>query len=269
VTRPEYHEPTDDETPWIKDPHDSRYEARRLFTEALGTFFLVAVTVGAIMVDAKSRGGVPLDAQVVAPGLTVIAVIYSMGSVSGAHINPAITFAYALRRNFPWRRVPGYWAAQCVGAIAAVAALRGTLGHVGQLGLSAPGPGVTGLDAFLFELALTLGLVTVTLGTASGENNVGPNAAIARGGYIVAAGLWAAPITGVSMNPARSLASALLEGRWSHLWIYLAGPLVGTLLAVGIAWVLRGPPTRNADNEAQGSNAPSSSSMPTGSAPPR
>jgi aquaporin Z len=185
-----------------------------------------------------------------------MAVIYSMGSVSGAHINPAVTLAYALRRNFPWRRVPGYWVAQLVGAVLAVAALRGTLGDVGHLGLSTPGAGVSQLSAFLFETGLTLGLIVVTQGTASGQNNVGPNAAIARGGYIAAAGLWAAPITGVSMNPARSFASALLDGQWARLWIYVVGPFTGVALAVAIAWILRGPPSLSADHEAQGDERP-------------
>jgi aquaporin Z len=194
-------------------------------------------------------------AQEVAPGLAIMAIIYSIGSVSGAHVNPAVTFSYALRRNFPWRRVPGYWLAQFVGAICAVGFLRLTLGNLGQLGTSRPGPGVSGLTAFLFELVLTAGLVTVTLGTASGQNNVGPNAAIARGGYIAAAGLWAGPITGASMNPIRSLAPALVGEHWSHVWIYIAGPLVGGAIAVGFAWILRGAPASAADQAAQGVDA--------------
>jgi aquaporin Z len=167
----------------------------------------------------KSHGNIPQSAEMVAPGLAIIAIIYSVGSVSGAHINPAVTFSYALRRNFPWRRVPGYWLAQFVGAVATVEFLRLTLGDIGQLGASIPGEGISGLTAFLFELVLTLGLVTVTLDTASGQNNVGPNAAIARGAHVAAAGLWPAPITGVSMNPMRSFAPALLGNHWSQIWI--------------------------------------------------
>lgn len=139
------------------------------------------VTIGAIVVNLKSHGGVPFAAQVVAPGLAIMAImaiIYTVGSVSGAHINPAVTLSYALRRNFPWRRVPGYIAAQLVG-VAAVAFLRVTVGDLGHLGASTPGPGVTGHATFLIEMVLTVGLVTVTLGTASGQNNVGPNAALA------------------------------------------------------------------------------------------
>jgi aquaporin Z len=248
-------EPNEDETPWVRDFRNPRYELRRLFGETLGTFLLVLVTTGAIVVNLKSHGGVPFAAQVVAPGLAIMAIIYTVGSVSGAHINPAVTLSYALRRNFPWRRVPGYVAAQLVGGVAAVAFLRVTVGDLGHLGASTPGPGVTGHAAFLIEMVLTVGLVTVTLGTASGQNNVGPNAAIARGGYVAAAGLWAGPLTGAAMNPARSMSSAIVANDWSHLWIYVLAPLAGGAIAVGFAWILRGPPTIAADRSAQGLNA--------------
>jgi aquaporin Z len=245
-------EPNPDETPWIRDFHNRSYEPRRLFGEVLGTFFLVLVTIGAILVNAKEPGTVPIAAQVVAPGLVLIAIIYTIGGVSGAHVNPAVTLSYALRRNFPWRRVPGYIAAQVVGGVLAVAFLRFTLGDLVHLGASTPGPGISGHAAFLIEMILGVGLVTVTLGTASGQNNVGPNAAIARGGYVAAAGLWAGPLTGAAMNPGRSLSAAIVSNDWSHLWIYIAAPLVGGAIAVGFAWVLRGPPTIAADRSSQG-----------------
>jgi aquaporin Z len=241
--------------PWVSDFHNPEYELRRLFGEALGTFLLILVTIGAIVVNAKTNGTVPFAAQVVAPGLAIMAIIYTVGSVSGAHINPAVTLSYALRRNFPWRRVPGYLAAQLVGGVAAVAFLRFTVGNLDHLGASTPGPGVSGLTAFLIEMVLAVGLVTVTLGTASGQNNVGPNAAIARGGYVAAAGLWAGPLTGATMNPARSISSAIVANDWSHLWIYVLAPLAGGVIAVGFAWILRGPPTAAADRSAQGLNA--------------
>ncbi|MHB8380405.1 MAG: MIP/aquaporin family protein [Acidimicrobiales bacterium] len=250
---PHYREPSESETPWIQDPHNPKYELRRLFAEALGTFFLVIATVGAAVVDVKSHGDVPLDVQMIVPGLAIMFVIYTLGGVSGAHVNPVTTFSYALRRNFPWRRVPGYWLAQFVGAVVAVELLRGLLTHVDESGTTVPGHQVSGLSAFLFEAVLTLGMITVTLATASGTSNVGPNAAIARGAYIAAAGLWAGPITGASMNPIRSLAPALASEQWSHLWIYIAGPFLGGALAVSFAWILRGPPTLAADEAAQGS----------------
>jgi aquaporin Z len=252
LRRPNFREPNESETPWIRDPHDPEYEIRRLFAEALGTFLLVLSGVGAAMVDVKRHGDVPFDVQMIVPGLAIMFVIYTIGGVSGAHVNPATTLSYALRRNFPWRRVPGYLFAQLVGAIGAIGLLRELLGHVDKLGVSIPSPGVSGLTAFFVELLLTFGLITVTLATASGTNNVGPNAAIARGGYLVAAGLWAGPISGASMNPVRSFAPALAANQWSHVWIYLLGPLAGGALAVGVAWILRGPPTLAADEASQG-----------------
>jgi aquaporin Z len=246
-------EPFGLQTAWTRDFDDRSYEWRRLFAEVFGTFLLVLVAAGSSVANARSHGMVPLDARVVAPGLTVMAVIYFMGTVSGAHLNPAVTFSFALRGNFPWRRVPGYVAAELAGSILAVSFLRVTLGNVAHLGASAPGAGISAGTATLFEILLTAGLVSVILGTASGARNIGANAAIAVAGYIVVAGLWAAPISGASMNPARSLGPDLLSGHWSDWWIYLVGPLGGALLAVGIAWILRGRPSVSGNEAAQGS----------------
>ena len=245
-------EPAGLQTAWTRDFHDLRYEWRRLFSEALGTFFLVLVAAGAPVVDATSHGKVPLDAAVVAPGLMVMAVIYFMGTISGAHLNPAVTVSFALRGNFPWRRVPGYLAAQAVGGVAAAGFLRVSFGNVGDLGATTPGAGIGAATTTVMEVVLTAGLVSVILGTASGARNVGANAALAVAGYIVLAGLWAAPVTGASMNPVRSLAPALVGGHWRYWWAYLIGPLAGGVIAVGLAWVLRGPPSPAASEAAQG-----------------
>ena len=244
--------PRQAEPPWVRDPHARRHEWRRLFSEALGTFLLVVVAAGAPVVDAVSHGQVPLDAQVVAPGLMVMAIIYFMGMVSGAHLNPAVTLSFAARGNFPWGRVPGYVFAQLTGASAASLLLRALFGTVGHLGATLPGPGISSGTALVVEALLTLGLVSVILGTASGARNVGTNAALAVGGYIALAGLWAAPISGASMNPARSFGPELLAGDWTSWWAYVAGPIAGGLLAVGVAWILRGPPSLAANVAAQG-----------------
>jgi len=204
------------------------------------------------VVDARSHGQVPLDARVVAPGLMVMAVIYFMGTVSGAHLNPAVTISFALRRNFPWKRVPGYVAAQLAGSVLAAGFLRATFGNIGHLGATEPGAGTSGATAALIEFVLTAGLVSVILGTASGARNIGANAALAVSGYIILAGLWAAPVSGASMNPARSLGPALIGGHWTDWWAYVVGPVAGAALAVGFAWVLRGPPSKAADEAAQG-----------------
>ena len=218
------------------------YHWRRLLAEALGTFFLVLVAVAGPMVDARFGGHVvSLSAQVAAPGLMVSAIILSMGAVSGAHLNPGVSVAFALRGDFPWRRVPAYVVAQLVGAIVATVVLLALLGSQGTAGLTLPGPGIGEGTAMAWELVLSVGLVTVILGTASGAQNVGPLNAIGVGGYIVLAGLIGAPVSGASMNVARSLGPALVLGDTTAWWVYVAGPLGGAVVAAGIGYLLRGP----------------------------
>jgi len=220
---------------------DDSYEGRRLFSELLGTLFLVLVAVGAGMVNARFGGSaVPYGARVVAPALMVMAIILFMGTVSGAHLNPAVSIGFALRGDFPWKRVPAYLLAQFIGAILATLLLWGLIGKQGSAGLTLPGSGISTTTAMLWELVLTTGLVSVILGTASGAQQVGPLAAIAVGSYIALAGLWGAPVSGASMNPARSLGPALVLGDWTSWWAYLVGPLAGAAIAVGFARVLRG-----------------------------
>lgn len=220
---------------------DDSYEWRRLFSELLGTFLLVTVAVGAGMVNARFGGdAVPAAARVVSPALMVMAIILFMGAVSGAHLNPAVSLAFAMRGNFPWRRVPGYVIAQVVGAVLATLLLWALLGKQGNAGLTLPGPGVSATTAMLWEVLLTAGLVSVVLGTASGAQQLGPIAAFGVASYIALAGLFGAPVSGASMNPVRSLGPALVLGDWTAWWAYLIGPLVGACIAVGVAWVLRG-----------------------------
>jgi aquaporin Z len=220
---------------------NDRYEGRRLFSELLGTFFLVLVAVGGGMVNARFGGdAVPYGARVVAPGLMVAAIILFMGMVSGAHLNPAVSVAFALRGDFPWKRVPAYVVAQFVGAILATLLLWALIGKQGSAGLTLPGNGISATTAMLWEAVLTVGLVSVILGTASGAQQIGPLAAIGVGSYIALAGLWGSPVSGASMNPARSLGPALVIGDWAAWWVYLAGPVIGGAIAVGFAFVLRG-----------------------------
>jgi aquaporin Z len=217
---------------------DPRFAYRRLFAEVLGTFLLVMAAAGGGLLHAK--GQISLAAAVVAPGLTVMAVILFMGAVSGAHLNPVVSIAFALRRDFPWRRVPRYVLAQLLGATLACLFLLAVFGNVGHLGATVPGHGYHPWQAFLLEIALTGGLVSVILGTASRAQNVGSVGALGVGGYIALAGLWAAPVSGTSMNPARSFGPALVSGDWSAFWVYVAGPLIGAIIAVGGAVILRG-----------------------------
>jgi aquaporin Z len=232
---------------------ESAQEWRRLFSEAWGTFLLVVVAAGAGVVGALSGGTITLGMKVAAPGLMVMAIIYFMGTVGGAHLNPAVTLAFAVRRNFPWKRVPGYIGAQFAGGIAAAFFLRAMFGSVGLLGATTPGLGISDVKALIMEVLLTTGLVSTILGTASGARNIGSNGALTVGGYIILAGLWAAPISGASMNPVRSFAPDLARGDISTSWIYIAGPIIGAMIAVGFEWILKGKPTAAGAAAAQGS----------------
>ncbi len=239
-------------TSTLEDFLNNALEGRRLFSELWGTFLLVTAAVGGGTVAYWSHGGVSIAMAVVAPGLMVMAIIYFMGTVSGAHLNPAVTFAFAVRRNFPWRRVPGYLGAQAAGALGAVYFLKIIFGDVVSHGATVPGQGITPTNALLVETMLTAGLVSVILGTASGARNIGTNGAIAVGGYIALAGLWSAPVTGASMNPIRSLAPDILCGDLSTGWIYIVGPLLGALIGVAFEWILKGSPTTFGAIAAQG-----------------
>jgi aquaporin Z len=219
---------------------DPTHEWRRLFSEFLGTFFLVLVGAGGAVVAAKSNGAIARSAAVTGPGLMVMAIILFMGAVSGAHLNPAVSVAFATRGDFPWRRVPGYIVVQLLGATAACLFLWGALGKVGGLGSTEPGAGIHNWQAFLIEFILTVGLVSVILGTASSAQNIGTFSAIGVGGYIILAGLWSSPISGASMNPARSFGPDLVNWDFTNYWVYVAGPVAGALTACVVAFILRG-----------------------------
>ena len=177
---------------------------------------------------------------VVAPALTVLGIILFMGKVSGAHLNPAVSIAFALRRDFPWRRVPGYIVVQLAGATLAALFLHAVINVSATYGSNYPAASYSAGSAFWMEFILTVGLVSVILGTASGAQNVGLFGAFGVGGYIALAGLWGSPISGASMNPARTFGPDLVGGNFSHYLVYVAGPIAGAAVAVGIAFVLRG-----------------------------
>jgi aquaporin Z len=193
------------------------------------------------MVSARFGGNaVPYTAKVVAPALMVAAIILFMGAVSGAHLNPAVSIAFALRGDFPWKRVPAYIVAQFAGAVLATLLLWALIGKQGSAGLTLPGQGISAGTAMLWELVLSAGLISVILGTASGAQQLGPIAALGVASYIALAGLWGSPVSGASMNPARSLGPALVKNDWTAWWAYLVGPILGGIIAVDIAFVLRG-----------------------------
>jgi aquaporin Z len=224
----------------LDDFHDPSQEWRRLFSELLGMFFLFLVAAGGGMMGHAFPGTISRAAAVAAPGLMVMAIILFMGKVSGAHLNPAVSIAFSLRGDFPWRRVPGYIVAQLIGATLAALFLHGVINVSASYGSNYPASGYSAFDAFMMEAVLTLGLVSVILGTASGAQNIGIIGAIGVGAYIALAGLWGSPISGASMNPARTFGPNLVATDFTSYWVYVAGPLVGAVLAVGAAWVLRG-----------------------------
>src|SRR6201987_393048 len=224
----------------MRDFQDPNQEWRRLFSELYGTFLLVIVAGGGGMMSQAFPKTITRTAAVVAPGLMVMAIIMFMGKISGAHLNPAVSVAFSLRGDFPWRRVPGYVIVQLIGASLAALFLHEVIKVSAKFGSNYVAHGYSGWQGYLMEAVLTMGLLSVILGTASGAQNIGIFGAIGVGAYIALAGLWGSPISGASMNPARTFGPNLVATDFTSYWVYVAGPLVGAVLAVGAAWVLRG-----------------------------
>jgi len=224
----------------IADFEDGSQEWRRLFSELYGTFLLVMVAAGGGMMGEAFPNTITRTAAVVAPGLMVMGIIMFMGKVSGAHLNPAVSIAFSLRGDFPWRRVPGYVVVQLVGASLAALVLHEIIKVSAKFGSNYPATGYGDWQAMLMEALLTMGLVSVILGTASGAQNIGIFGAIGVGGYIALAGLWGSPISGASMNPARTFGPDLVGRDFGSYWVYVVGPLLGAAVAVAFAFVLRG-----------------------------
>jgi aquaporin Z len=202
---------------------------------------LATVAAGAGVIN-HYAGGTPVGraAAVVTPGLAVMAMIYAWGPLSGLHINPAVTFAFAGRQVFPNSWVLPYWAAQFAGAIGAAWFLQGVFGHVsagGTYPITTPGGEWRSL---VMEIVLTAILVSIILNTATGSRSIGHNAALAIGATVALDGLFASPISGASMNPARSLGPDIVGVDYTGWWIYIAGPVIGALIAVIIITAVRG-----------------------------
>jgi aquaporin NIP len=213
---------------------------RALVAEAIGTFALVFAGCGAIIVDAKTHSlghvGVAISF-----GLVIMFGIYAVGHISGAHFNPSVTFAFALSRHFPWSRAVGYWGAQLIGAIAAAAVLRGSLGNIAGVGATLPS-GSQG-QSFLWELVLTFFLMFVIRAVATDTRAVGEAAATAVGGTVGLDAMFGGPISGASMNPARSTGPALVSGNLHALWLYIVAPICGASLAALAYRFVRGEQT--------------------------
>jgi aquaporin NIP len=202
--------------------------ARSMLAEAIGTFALVFAGCGAIMVDHQTHAlghvGVAISF-----GLVIMIMIYAVGHISGAHFNPAVTFAFAVSRHFPPARVLAYWTAQLAGALGAALVLRGSLGDVAHVGATLPA-GSNG-QAFLWEMVLSFFLMFVIMAVATDARAVGEAAAIAIGGTVGLDAMFGGPITGASMNPARSLGPAIAAGDFTSIWVYLAAPIAGAAAA--------------------------------------
>lgn len=207
---------------------------RRLFAEALGTFALVFAGTGAIVIDQATGGAVTHVGVAMTFGLTVMVLIFAIGDVSGAHLNPAVTLGFWLSGRFPLRSVGGYLAAQIAGAVAASGAIRAIFGNTAHLGATLPrGPAV---QSFVLEAILTAFLMFVILNVSTGPKETGSFAGIAVGGTILLEAMFAGPVCGASMNPARSLAPAVVSEHLDFLWIYLTAPLLGACGGV-LSWI--------------------------------
>lgn len=210
---------------------------RRLLAEFIGTFALVFAGTGAIVINHASSGAIGHAGIALTFGLIVLAMIYTFGDVSGAHLNPAVTTAFAAAKRMPWREVPGYVAAQVLGALLASGLLRFLFPANATLGATLPAGPAT--QSLVLEIVLTFLLMLVILSVSTGAKEKGITAGIAVGATIALEAMFAGPICGASMNPARSLAPALVSGHLEHLWIYFAGPVLGALVAVPVTCVVR------------------------------
>jgi aquaporin NIP len=205
---------------------------RSLTAEVIGTFMLVFAGAGAVIVDSKTHALGHVGVAITF-GLVIMAGVYAVGHISGAHFNPAVTTAFVLTRHFPLRRAAGYWAAQLAGALLAAAMLRGSLGSIAHVGATLPS-GSTG-QSFLWELVMTAFLMFVIMAVATDTRAAGEAAAIAIGGTIGLEAMFGGPISGASMNPARSIGPALVSGDLHALWVYIAAPLIGAAVG-GLAY---------------------------------
>ena len=205
----------------------------KLLSELLGTFTLVFAGTGAIVINDVSGGVIGHAGIALTFGLVVMAMIYTFGEVSGAHLNPAVTLGFAVAGRFEWKNVPGYVLAQIIGAVAASGVLHWLFPEHEKLGATLPAG--SAMQSVVLELILTAILMLVILRISTGAKEKGITAGIAIGGVIALEAMFAGPICGASMNPVRSLAPALVSGHLEHLWIYLAAPTLGALLAVPLA----------------------------------
>ena len=216
---------------------------RRPLAEFLGTFILIFAGTGAIVINQSSGGVIGHAGIALTFGLVVLAMIYTFGDISGAHLNPAVTIAFAAAKRFPWNEVPPYLGAQLAGAFAASGLLKFLFPGPGTLGTTLPAGSAS--QSFVLEVVLTAILMLVILSVSTGSKEKGITAGIAIGAVVGLEAMFAGPICGASMNPARSLAPALVSGHLEYLWLYPVATLLGALLAVPLCQAVRGPGSPN------------------------
>jgi aquaporin Z len=210
----------------------------KLAAEFLATFIMVFAGTGAIVIDQAHGGVIGHVGVALTFGLVVMAMIHTFGDISGAHMNPAVTLAFAVAGRFPWSRVAGYILAQLAGAFAASGLLKFLFPASVTLGATLPAGSVG--QAFVLEIVLTAILMLTILSVSTGAREKGITAAIAIGSVVGLEAMFAGPVSGASMNPARSLAPAVVSGNFQHLWLYPAATVIGALLAVPLCRLVRG-----------------------------
>ena len=204
--------------------------SKRFISEIIGTFSLVFCGTGAMVINDFTGGTVTHVGVAITFGLIVMGMIYAFGDISGAHMNPAVTIGFAYAKKFPWKEVPAYVFAQLIGAFLASGILLYLFPESQTLGATLPG--LSALKVFIFEIILSFFLMVVIINVSTGSKEIGVVAGIAIGSVVLLEAMFAGPITGASMNPARSIAPAVVSGNIADLWIYIFAPIIGCLLAV-------------------------------------
>jgi aquaporin Z len=235
---------------------DWRFEYRRLFSGVWGTFLLVVVAAGGGEVGAQAFGAdLTLAMKGLAPGMMVMGIIFFMGTTGGAHLNPAVTLAFTVRGNFPWKRVPGYILPQFLGATLAALVLHSMFGGM-LAGAALPAEGLSASTAVLMEGLLTLGLVSVILGTATGAHHRHRGSRRRRQLHRAGFGVGGSGQRGVDEPHPVALGPTLVGWDLTDYRVHVVGPLVGAVIAVGFEWILRGPPTEAGADPTRGPLGP-------------
>lgn len=203
---------------------------RNYIAELIGTFALVFCGTGAIIINQQSAGAITHVGIAITFGLIVMSMIYSLGNISGAHLNPAVSIAFAIAGRFPPKQLPGFIISQLAGALLASLTLKMLFPANEMLGATIPAG--TGMQSFIMELILTFFLMLVIINVATGSKEQGMFAGLAIGSVVALEAMFAGPVCGASMNPARSFAPAIASGHITHLWLYLVAPVIGAALAI-------------------------------------